>query len=169
MAQASGDGVPVTTGVLHRPASVRRAAALSWAVIGLFGLAAVLTAVFRSELIRTWAEGNTAAEQALAEGGITGLEESSIIVPAFVPIAVVSFVVVLMGGWVLVALFRSGYDWARWGLIGLLVFAAFATAIVLTRQVPVVFIVLAVVAIPVQMASIYYLLHRDTNRFVRGL
>ncbi len=168
MAQAPGGAGPVTTGVTDRPASVRRAAALSWVVIGLFGFAAALTAIFRSALIRTWAEGNTVAEQALEEGGIAGLEDSSIIVPAFVPIAVVSFSVVLLGGWVLVALFRSGYDWARWGLVALLVFAAFATAVVLTRQVPAVFVVLAVAAVPVQLASIYYLLHRDTNRFLRG-
>lgn len=152
---------------MEKPASVQMATRLMWVVIGLSGVTALVTILLRDDLVRSWAEGNRTAALVLEEGGLEALERSSISVPAFVPLALVSFGVLAMLGWVLVAFFRAGHGWARWALVLLAVFAAFVAALAFTRNPPLPFVVLSVVSLGVCGALLYYLLHRDTGAFLR--
>ena len=110
---------------------------------------------------------NPDATELLREGGMPALEQSTISVPAFVPLAFTSFVVLLGLAVVLVAFLRSGHAWARWALLALVVLAVFSTGVAVTRGLPTVFVVLAVVTIGVELALVRYLFHRDTGRYLR--
>ena len=83
----------------------------------------MLTILLQDDLIEAWAEGNPGAREILREGGIEALKASSISLPAFVPVVVVMFVVLLGLLAVLWVFFREGYEWARLSLaaLGLLI------------------------------------------------
>jgi hypothetical protein len=150
------------------PDSVTRAIWALRAVVAWTGLTAVLTFVFRDDIVTTWAEGNPAASKILAEGGLEALRASSINIPGFVPLAIVLFVVFASLALVLVAFFRGGHGWARLALTATVVFAAFSTAVGLGRDLPSVFAAISAVALLLYAALLYYLWHRDTSEYLRS-
>jgi len=133
------------------PASVRISAWLLWGVIALNGLTALLTVVLREDLVRSWAEGN--------EG-----EEAT---PAFVPVAIVLFVVLALLGWMLVVFFCNGHGWARWSIAALVVFIGFSAVVGLNRNLPTPFLVLTSVSLVLYAALLVFLFHKDTNAFLK--
>ena len=95
------------------PGSVVNAMRCLSALVVLMALGTVLTILLQDDLIEAWAEGNPGAREILREGGIEALKASSISLPAFVPVVVVMFVVLLGLLAVLRVFFREGYEWAR--------------------------------------------------------
>lgn len=137
----------------QRPASVTGAI---WLLVGLIvwtGITAVLTVAFRSDLVDAWAEGR----------GDTGSVEP----PAFVPVAVVMFVVFALLAIVLIMFFHEGHQWARVLLTMVVVVMALATlALSVRNQPPALFLVLLLVSLALEGAVLVCLWHRDTSVFV---
>jgi hypothetical protein len=139
------------------------------ALVALMALGTVMTVLLEDSLIRAWAERSPAAREILEEGGIDGLRASSISLPAFVPVVVVMFVVLLCLLGVLRVFFREGYEWARLSLASIGLLIGLATGLIAFRESPpVVFVVLCVVTILVDLAFLALLAHPDTTAFVRG-
>ena len=149
-----------------RPASVTLAVRVLMALVVVTGLAAVLVRLRQDEVLRTWAEGNAAARKLLAEGGLEAVKQSPI-APSFVPLAIVFFIVFLLLAAVLVAFFVEGHEWARLSLAATAVFGVLAASVVLRLGLPVLFAVLAVVAIVLCLVLLALLWHKDTNRYFR--
>ena len=151
------------------PASVTWAVRMVWVVIGLTGLTAVLSAIFRDDLVLAWAERNDDARQLVDAGGLAALERSSITVPAFVPLAFTLFIVFASLALVLVAFFRGGHNWARLCIAALVVFAIFVSTLSIVRGLPPVFLGLAVLSLLAYAVLGFLLFHRDTNAYLRAV
>jgi hypothetical protein len=151
------------------PGSVVNAMRCLGVLVGLMGLGTVLTILLQDDLVEAWAEGNPGAREILREGGIDALNASSISSPAFVPVVVVMFIVVLGMLAVLRIFFREGYEWARVSLAGMGLLIGLAAGLIAFRESPpVVFVVLCVVTILVDLVFLALLVHPDTTEFVRG-
>ena len=151
------------------PGSVVNAMRCLGALMVLMAIGTVLTWVLEDELVESWAEGNPGAREILREGGIEALKESSISPPAFVPVVVVMFIVLLSLVAVLRVFFREGYEWARLALAGVGLSVGLAAGLIAFREnPPTVFVVLCVVTLVVDVAFLVLLFHRDTTAFVRG-
>lgn len=153
---------------MAQPASVKRAIWLLWALVLLGLVTTVLTVVLRDDLIRSWAEGRRDIRPLLESQGLQAVKDGAVQPPAFVPVAVVLFVVVALLIWVLVMFFRNGYNWARVSLTALLVAVAIGTVASLRAGPPTTFVVLAFVSFVVELAAIAYLWHPQTNQYLRG-
>lgn len=152
----------------QQPGSVTNAIRALLGLIALSGLTAVLTFVLRDDLVRSWADGNEAAREVIEQGGLTALDESSIHVPAFVPVAVVLFVVFAMLAGVLIMFFRDGHSWARLSLSALVVFTALGSLAGLRIDPPPAFLVLSALSIVQALLVLVFLWHKDTSAFIRG-
>jgi hypothetical protein len=151
------------------PSSVVNAQRALGVLVGLMALASVLTVFLDDDLIRAWAERNDAAKEILDEGGIQGLRDSSLALPAFVPVALVMFVVMLGLLAVLRVFFREGFEWARMSLVGVGVLIGVAAGLIAFREgPPLVFVLICVVAILVDLLFLALLVHPETTEFIRG-
>jgi hypothetical protein len=151
------------------PESVLNAQRCLAAVVALLALATALTILLEDQLIEAWAEHNPGAREILHDGGISALKNSSIALPAFVPVAVVMFVVLLGLLGVLRVFFREGYEWARLSLAGAGLLVALGSGLIAFREdPPAVFAVLAVVTMIVDVVFLGLLAHPDTTAFIRG-
>ncbi|MGI8524457.1 MAG: hypothetical protein ACR2K3_14290 [Nocardioides sp.] len=149
------------------PASVSAAVRSVWALVGVCAVTVVLMAIFRNAVLGAWADQQATARAAFAQGGRAGLERAGITPPAFLPVAAVMFVVVLMLAWVLTAFLREGHRWAQVSLTAIAVLTLLSGFILGFRvDSPPVFVVLAVLAIVVDAALVFFLWHRDTRRFL---
>lgn len=154
--------------------SQQQPASLTWAVRMLTALAAVgavvtvLVVVLHDQLIRSWAEGRPGTRKVLRTQGLEAVKNGEVHVPAFVPVALVLFVVMAMLLWVLAAFLRSGYNWARISLTVTLFFLAVGTIAGLRTGAPATFMVLSVVSFPVEAAAVYFLWHKDTSAYLRN-
>ena len=153
---------------MAQPSSVRRAIWLLWALVLLGLVTTVLTVVLRDDLIRSWAEGRRDIRPLLESEGLQAVKDGAVQPPAFVPVAVVLFVVVALLIWVLMVFFRNGYNWARVSLTALLVAVAIGTVASVRAGPPTTFVVLAFVSFVVELAAIAYLWHRQTSQYLRG-
>jgi hypothetical protein len=150
-------------------ASVVNALRCLTALVGLMAVGTLLTIVFQDALIESWAEGNPGASEILDEGGIEALKASSIALPAFVPVVVVMFIVLLGLLAVLRVFFREGYEWARLSLVAVGLLIGLAAGLIAFRESPpVVFVVLCVVTLLVDVVFLAMLVHPETTEFVRG-
>lgn len=149
------------------PASVSRALWLLGGLVLASGLTALLAFVFRDDLVSTWAEGNAAAREIFAQGGLPALEESSINIPAFGAVSLVLFIVFALLAVVLASFLRWGHPWARLALTGVVVVMVFSAAVAISRSVPVVFVVLAGAALVLSLGLLVVLWQRDTTAFLR--
>jgi hypothetical protein len=116
-------------------------------------LGTLLTIVFQDALIESWAEGNPGASEILDEGGIEALKSSSIALPAFVPVVVVMFIVLLGLLAVLRVFLREGYEWARVSLAAVALLIGLAAGLIAFRESPpLVFVAICVAALVVDVA-----------------
>ena len=151
------------------PSSVVNAQRALGVLVALMAIATVLTVLLEDSLIEAWARRSAAGREILAEGGIEALRASSLSLPAFVPVVVVMFVVMLSLLAVLRVFFREGYQWARLALAGVAVIIGLASGLIAFREdPPLVFVVLCVVALLVDLALLVLLFHRDTTEFING-
>jgi hypothetical protein len=153
---------------MERPESVTRATQALTALVTLSGVTALLTAFLRDDLVLSWAEGHRTARAIVRDGGLDALEQSSITPPAFVPVAIVLFVVFAALAWVLVVFIRAGHEWARLTLAGCVVLMAIATGGGMRTSPPTVFLVLSWMSIVLEAVLLYFLAHRDTTAYIRG-
>ena len=150
------------------PGSVTRARQLLAALVAVGAVVTVLIVVLQDQLIRSWAEGRPDTRKVLRTQGLDAVKDGEVHVPAFIPVALVLFVVVALLIWVLTAFLRSGYNWARMSLTVTLVFLAVGTIGGLRTGAPTVFMVLSVVSFPLEAVAIYFLWHKDTSAYLRG-
>jgi hypothetical protein len=138
----------------QRPRSVRGA---TWVLLGLVllsGLTALLTVLMRDELVSSWSSGHP---------DVSGEVKP----PAFVPVALVLFVVFALLAGVLAMFLRSGHHWARLSLTALVAFMAVASLAGLRSGPPTVFVVLTLASVVLDAALLFFLWHRDTGSFIR--
>ena len=148
------------------PASVANALRVLIAIVLVSAVTALLTWVQRDEVILSWAKGNPSAQEILASGGIDALRESAI-VPKFVPLAVVSFVVFLLLAVVLAAFLVDGHGWSRLVLTLMAVFGVLVAALGLLNHLPVLLEVLSAVSMVLYAALVFFLWRKDTSAYLR--
>ena len=141
--------------IRQQPQSVTNAVRVLLAQVAMSGLTAVLTVVFKDELVDSWASGRDELSTTVQP-------------PAFVPVAIVLFFVFAGLTGVLIAFFREGHNWARLSLTALVAFMAVATLAGLRTSPPTLFLVLSLVAVVLDAALLYFMWHRDTSRYIRG-
>ena len=149
------------------PTPVTRSIWVVRALVGWGVVATVLTVVLRDDLILAWARGNQAAQEVLDEGGLEALRQSSIRIPGFVALTVTLLVVYVALVLVLVAFLRGGYPWSRMVLTATAGSTSFAIAVGLARYLPPLFAALAVGALLLNLALLWFLWQRETTRFLR--
>ena len=137
------------------PGSVTRATWVLLGLVALSALTAVLTVVMRDDLVRSWADGR--------------VDTGTVRPPEFVPVAIVLFFVFAALAGVLIAFLRGGHNWARLSLTGLVAFMGLATLAGLRTNPPVLFLGLSVVSVALDLALLFFLWHRDTNAYIRGV
>ncbi|MBZ5736798.1 hypothetical protein [Nocardioides mangrovi] len=138
----------------QRPGSVVAAIWLLGAVIVVYGLASVLTAVFDDELVDAWSAGRP--------------DSDSVEPPSFVAVAVVMFIVVASLLVVLMRFFHVGLPWARVLLTGLVAILAIGTLALLVTGPPALFVVALAIGLVLDLASLAMLWRRDTTAFLAG-
>jgi len=136
----------------QRPGSVTGAIWLLIALMGVTGVAALLTLVFKDQLIDAWA----------ADRPDAGAVEP----PAFVAVAIVMFIVVASLVAVLLQFFRYGYQWARVALTGVAAGLAVATLACLRTGPPAIFVVASVIVLALDLAFVLCLWHRGTSAYI---
>jgi hypothetical protein len=135
----------------QRPAMVTGATWLATAAVAMTGLTALMTVVFKDELVRAWA----------ADRSDSGAVEP----PAFVPVAITMFVVVALLAMVLISFFREGHNWARIALSAVVVLVGIATFAILRTNPPALFLAVAIVSLVIDLAAVVALWHKDTRTF----
>lgn len=153
----------------QRPRSVTEAVRVQWALVAVSGVSTLLTVVMRDDLLLAWARSDPDARAIVAEGGLAALQQSPLTVPAFVPVAVVSFIVYAALAWVLGVLFREGHRWARYGLLTLAAGYLFAMVVIVRADPPAPFWVLGVVAAILDLVLVWFVAQRDTGEWTRGV
>jgi O-antigen/teichoic acid export membrane protein len=136
----------------QRPGSVTSAIRAQLALVGVAGLATLLTVVERDELVRAW----------------TARHPTGIDPPDFVPVAIVLFITFGLLAAVLMVFFRAGHGSARVALTVLAGFVLLAMIAVLRLDPPVLFIVLAVLSGLLDLVLLFFLWRKDTSEFLRG-
>ena len=134
------------------PGSVTSAIRAQLALVGVAGLATLLTIVERDELVRDWNARHP-----------TGIEP-----PDFVPVAIVLFITFGLLAAVLMVFFRAGHGSARVALTVLAGLFLLAMIAVLRLDPPVLFIVLAVLSGLLDLVLLFFLWRKDTSEFLRG-
>lgn len=152
----------------QRPSAVTNAIRTQWVLVAVSGVATLVAYLMRDDLLRAWAESNSAAREILEQGGLDALEASAISLPSFIPVAVVTFVVYAALAWVLAAMFQHGHGWARWSLVALAAGFLFAVVIIVRADPPTPFVVLGVIAVVVDLALVWFLLRRECGEWIRG-
>lgn len=137
----------------QRPASVTNAIRAQAALVLVSGLTTVLVVVRREELTRVWNAGQPAGTQP----------------PAFAPVAIVLFFTFALLAGILVIFFRDGHPSARYSLSGLAVFHLFSMLVLCFQGPPVLFVVLSALSAVLGLVLIFFLWHRDTTDFLRGV
>lgn len=136
-----------------RPAALVGATWLSAAVVAMTGLIALLTVVFKDELVDAWAAGRT--------------DSGTLQPPAFVPVALTLFVVVALLSVVLISFLYEGHEWARIVMSAVVALVAVATLAILRTVPPPLFFVVAALSLFVDVAAVLALWHRETRAFCR--
>jgi len=143
----------------QRPASVTDAIRVQAALVVVSALGTLAVAMLRDDLVRAWAE---------TQGGLDAVRQSQLPSPAFVPVAVVSFVVYALLVWVIGSLFGSGHRWARYALGATAVSFVFAMLVIYLAAPPAPLVVLGVVGVVLNGVLLWLLASRDTAEFIRG-
>lgn len=134
---------------MEQRTAVKRA---TWAVLGLVAVGAVgsvLAVVLRDELVAAWSVGHPV--------------DSAIQPPSFVPVVVVLYVTFASLMLVLLALLRSGQNWARHCLAGLVVFLAVGTLATLRTGPPPLFVGFAALSLVLDAVTVFLLWHPATG------
>jgi hypothetical protein len=154
--------------VAQQPASLTWARRTLAALVALGAVVTALTVVLRDQLIRSWADGRSDLRRVLRTQGLEAVKNGDVRAPAFVPVALVLFVVVAALIWVLAAFLQGGFPWARVALTATLFFLAVGTVAALRTGAPVTFVVLALLSFPLEVVAGWFLWHKDTSAYLAG-
>ena len=143
----------------QRPGSVTNAIRVQAALVGVSALGTGMVAVLRDDLVRAWAED---------QGGLDAVRQSQLAAPAFVPVAVVSFIVYALLVWVIGSLFGKGHAWARYALGATAVSFVFVMLVIYRADPPTSLVALGVVGVALDVVLLWLLASRDTSEFIRG-
>ena len=148
------------------PGSITNALRNLVALVVVSGMAVLLTWLQHDEVIRAWAKGNSSAQEILASGGMAALRESAL-VPKFVPLALVSFVVFVGLAVVLGAFLVDGHGWARLVLTGTSLFGLLVAGLGLNHDLPAAFAVVSALFLVFCLTLVFFLWRRDTSTYLR--
>lgn len=143
----------------QRPTSVTNALRVQWALVAVSAIGTGVTVLMRDALLEGWAA---------ARGGLDAVEQSGIATPAFVPVALVTFLVYASLAWVIAVLFGGGHRWARWSLLSLAAGFLFTVYVIFRADPPAALLVVGVVAALLDLALIWFLVQRDSGEWVRA-
>lgn len=148
------------------PGSVTNSLRVLTALVATSGVVSVLTWFMRDDLIMAWSKGNPSAQEILAQGGLDALRENQI-VPGFVAVAVVSFVIFALHALVVAAFLVGGYGWARMVLTATAGVGVFVAAVALHNDLPTAFVVLSGVMVVLGLVLVALLWRRETSEYLR--
>lgn len=148
------------------PGSITNALWSLAALVAVSGVAVLLTWLQSDEVIRSWAKGNPSAQELLVSGGMTSLREAAI-VPKFVPLAVVSFVVFVALAVVLAAFLKDGHGWSRLVLTATCLFGALVAGLGLSHGLPTAFVVVSALFLLLCLALVFFLWRKDASDYLR--
>ncbi|PUA80570.1 hypothetical protein C7S10_12465 [Nocardioides currus] len=149
------------------PGSIALALRTLLALVVVSGVAVLLTWLQHDEVIRAWAEGNSSAQEILSSGGIAALRDSTI-VPKFVPLALVSFIVFVVLVVVLGAFLADGHQWSRLVLTALAGFGVLVASLGLNHGLPLVFVIVSALFLLLCLALVVVLWRRDASAYLRA-
>lgn len=148
------------------PGSITNALRSLLALVVVSGLAVLLTWLQHDEIIRAWAKGNSSAQEILASGGIAALRDSKI-VPKFVPLALVSFIVFAVLAMVLGAFLADGHGWSRLVLTGTTFFGLLVSILGLNHGLPTAFVIVSGLFFLLCLTLVFFLWRKDTSTYLR--
>jgi len=139
---------------MTRPASVSRALALIWALVGVVLVMTALAVVFADDLVA-----------ATGMGGARSADDTRVS-PSFEPVVITMVACLLITVLVFMAFFKGGHNWARHCLAAVMAGAALSTLAALRAGPPTLFVVGAVVMLLLEAALVVCLYHPATGRYV---
>lgn len=148
------------------PGSITRAVQSLLALVVVSGAAVLLTWLQQDEIILAWAQGNSSAQEILASGGMAALRESAI-VPKFVPLALVSFVVFVVLVGVLAAFLVDGHGWSRLVLTATSLFGVLVASLGLNHGLPTAFVIVSALFFVLSLTLVFFLWRKDTSTYLR--
>jgi hypothetical protein len=148
------------------PGSITNALRNLVALVVVSGMAVLLTWLQHDEVIRAWAKGNSSAQEILASGGMAALRESAI-VPKFVPLALVSFVVFLVLVVVLGAFLVDGHGWSRLVLTATSFFGVLVAVLGLNHGLPTAFVIVSALFFVLSLTLVFFLWRKDASTYLR--
>ena len=148
------------------PGSITNALRNLVALVGVSGMAVLLTWLQHDEVIRAWAKGNSSAQEILASGGMAALRESAI-VPKFVPLALVSFVVFVVLVVVLGAFLVDGHGWSRLVLTATSFFGVLVAVLGLNHGLPTAFVIVSALFFVLSLTLVFFLWRKDASTYLR--
>ncbi|MFT4263217.1 MAG: hypothetical protein QM572_07545 [Nocardioides sp.] len=133
----------------------------------LVGAATVVLVVVRQDdLIRVWAQGNSAVREVLETRGLDAVKNGSVTPPRFVPVGITEYVVLASLVGVLALFLRNGFEWARMAITVLLFFTGVAAFAGFRVGQPGLFSVCAVVLMAMFVALMVPLWHPATTAYI---
>ncbi|VXB15236.1 hypothetical protein [Nocardioides sp. AX2bis] len=126
-----------------------------WAQVVVGVLTAALVVVERGALMDAWTAGQP--------------PDSTIAPLSFVPVALVCCGTFVGSALLMLAFLRAGHGWARWCLAAIVAFVVLATVAALRTAPPAPFLVVSVVGLVVEVATLVELWRPSVSRFLRGV
>lgn len=148
------------------PGSITNALRNLIALVVVSGMAVLLTWLQHDEVVRAWAKGNSSAQEILASGGMAALRESAI-VPKFVPLALVSFIVFVVLVGVLGAFLVDGHGWSRLVLTATSFFGVLVASLGLNHGLPTAFVIVSALFFVLSLTLVFFLWRKDTSTYLR--
>jgi hypothetical protein len=138
----------------ERPAAVKAAAWMCWALVALSAVTAVLSLSLESELVDAWRSSRSDA----------GAVEP----PSIVPVVVVMLIVVVMLMVVLLEFYRARHGWSRIALTATVVMLVLGALACIRIGPPAVFVLVCLLSLVLDAAALVALWHRDTSAYLRA-
>lgn len=149
------------------PGSIANAVWSLLALVVVSGAAVLLTWLQHDEVIRAWAQGNSSAQEILATGGIDALRATPNLVPKFIPLAVVSWIVYVALVVVLAAFLIAGHGWSRLVLSATGLFGVLVASLGLNHSLPTSFVIVSGIFIALSVALGFFLWRKDASAHFR--
>jgi hypothetical protein len=164
----AADAVAPGPAVVEATRAVRAASTVLALQVLLLAALVVATVAYEELLVRAWAADRPAVAALLDQGGTQALERSPMVVPGFVPIAVVVFLTVVPLGAVLAAMLRHRAPWSRHWLTVMAGLGLVMSVLALDTGAPALFVALAALAALSCVALVACLWHPATARWLRS-
>lgn len=149
------------------PTSITRSVQVVYALVALSLLNLALTIVFKDALIESWADSTGTWGAVLDEGGVERIEELGV-APAFVPIAVGSFVLFGVLFVFLALMLQRGAGWARIVLTVLAVLALLSVPLGFLQSRPISFTMISLVTAVLYLVLLFFMWQRSSTDYIKA-